>query len=241
VPIECHERGHWPRHHAGYRFVTRYNKACCDFDVDYTDWSVEYSGMAMTTAREKLIGAAQALMLSKGYPATTVDEICAEAGVSKGSFYHFFETKEDLGLAVLEAFHVRNAGLIAAGPQARVADPTERALALLDHLIKSAGEMWGGGCLLGSFALDLADTNPAIREAVSDRFRQIASGLSEGMAPLAHGGAQRTPGAEALAEQFIVVVEGALVLARAHKDWSYVSRALDRFRDDVRRSMAVSK
>ena len=46
------------------------------------------------TARDRLIAAAEAEMLAKGYPATTVDEICARAGVSKGSFYHFFSTKE---------------------------------------------------------------------------------------------------------------------------------------------------
>ncbi len=197
--------------------------------------------MAMGTAREKLIEAAQALMLSRGYPATTVDEICEMAGVSKGSFYHFFRTKEDMGLAVLEAFQARNDRLIADGPQAGVADPVERALALVDHLIAAAGEMWGSGCLLGNFALDLAETNPTIRQDVSDRFRRVAAGLSEGMAPLAaEAGVPDGPSAEELAEQFIIVVEGALVLAKAHKDWSYVTRALDRFRRDVRRGLSVS-
>ncbi len=195
----------------------------------------------MRTAREKIVEAAQVLMLSKGYPATTVDEICESAGVSKGSFYHFFKTKEDLGLAVLEAFQARNDRLIADGPQAEVSDPTERALALVDHLIVAAGEMWGSGCLLGNFALDLANTNPRIRQDVSDRFQRVAAGLAAGMAPLgAEAGVPNAPSAPELAEQFIVVVEGALVLAKAHKDWSYVTRALDRFRGDVRRTVSVS-
>ena len=197
--------------------------------------------MAMSTTRDKLIEAAQALMLSRGYPATTVDQICESAGVSKGSFYHFFHTKEDMGLAVLEAFQAKNARLIADGPQAGLADPVERALALVDHLIAAAGEMWGSGCLLGNFALDLAETNPTIRQDVSDRFRRVAAGLSEGMAPLAaEAGVPDGPSAQELAEQFIIVVEGALVLAKAHKDWSYVTRALDRFRRDVRRGLSVS-
>ena len=50
--------------------------------------------MTNLTSKEKLVAAAHALMLSKGYAATTVDEICERAGASKGSFYHFFETKE---------------------------------------------------------------------------------------------------------------------------------------------------
>ena len=196
--------------------------------------------MTQHTAKDKLLEAAQTLMLSKGYPATTVDEICELAHVSKGSFYHAFATKEELGLAVLEAFRARNARLIAQGPQAHVADPVDRAFRLLDHLLDAAGEMWGSGCLLGNFALDLADTHPAIREAVSDAFRGIADGLAEGMAPLAaEGGHAGAPSAAELAEHFIVVVEGALILAKAHGDWSYVTRALERFQRDTHANVAV--
>ncbi len=196
--------------------------------------------MTKRTTKEKLLEAAQTLMLSKGYPATTVDEICELSSVSKGSFYHLFDSKEELGLAVLEAFQVRNQRLINAGPQAHVADPVDRALQLLEHLMAAAGEMWGDGCLLGSFALDLADTHPVIRKAVSEKFRQVAEALAEGMGPLGREGGHpdALSGAE-LAEQFIVVVEGALVLAKAHKDWSYVTRALERFQKEVHTKAAV--
>lgn len=93
-------------------------------------------------SRSKLLDAAQAEMLAKGYAATAVDEICARAGVSKGSFHHFFPAKEELGV---------------------------------DHLIDSAGKLWGGGCLMGTFALELAGTNPAIGNAVSAGFRAVAA------------------------------------------------------------------
>jgi TetR/AcrR family transcriptional repressor of nem operon len=196
--------------------------------------------MAKHTTKEKLLEAAQTLMLSKGYPATTVDEVCDLASVSKGSFYHLFNSKEELGLAVLEAFQARSERLINEGPQAHVADPVDRALQLLEHLTAVASEAWGDGCLLGSFALDLADTHAVIREAVSEKFRQIAEALAEGMAPLGReGGHPDAPSGAELAEQFIVVVEGALILAKAHKDWSYVTRALERFQKDVHAGAAA--
>ena len=110
------------------------------------------------STREKLLGAAEAEMLARGYSATTVDEICERAGVSKGSFYHLFSTKEDLGLALLDAFFDRNRGIVGQAPAAS-GDARAGALALADHIIASAGEMWGGGCLLGTFALELAETN----------------------------------------------------------------------------------
>ena len=192
--------------------------------------------MIKRTTKEKLLEAAQTLMLSKGYPATTVDEICELAGVSKGSFYHFFDTKETLGLAVLEAFQARNSRLINDGPQALVDDPVDRALELLDHLMATAEDMWGSGCLLGNFALDLADTHPTIREAVSDIFQGVADTLAEGMAPL---GTEGGHSAGEIAEEFIVVVEGSLILAKAHQDWSYVTRALERFRNRVQANATV--
>lgn len=196
--------------------------------------------MSKTTAKQKLLEAGQELMLSKGYPATTVDEICHAAGVSKGSFYHFFDTKEDLALAVLDQFAARNDRIATKGLGHNANDPGEAALRFVDHLIGTAGAMWGGGCLLGSFALDLAETHPTIRAAVSEKFQEVARGLAAGMAPLAQGnwpGDGPTP--EDLAEQFIVVVEGALILAKAHADWSYVERALKRFREDARRAIST--
>lgn len=116
--------------------------------------------------RGRLLDAAEPEMLAKGYSATTVDEICERAGVSKGSFYHLFATKEDLGLALLDAHFERNLG-IATEPLATPGDARARAVALADHLVSSAGVLWGGGCLLGAFALELAKTNPAMAAAVS--------------------------------------------------------------------------
>jgi TetR/AcrR family transcriptional repressor of nem operon len=182
------------------------------------------------TAKEKLIAAAEAEMLAKGFPATTVDEICARAGVSKGSFYHFFSTKEELGLAALEAFFARNLRVVQQAPGG--GSPKAQAAALVDHLLASAGRMWGGGCLLGSLALDLAETHPQVAEEVSAKFRAMAGLLAAGFAPLAEDLGELWSG-EALAEQFIVAVEGGLILARAHGDWGYVERALARFRHQV--------
>jgi TetR/AcrR family transcriptional repressor of nem operon len=182
---------------------------------------------AKKTSRDKLIAAALAEMLSRGYSATTVDEICARAAVSKGNFYHFFSTKEELGLAVLDAYYDRALKILGKAP-AVAGDPRRQAASLVNHVIDSAGALWGGGCLLGNFALELADTNPTMQKAVSERFRKFTAALAAGIAPLV--GTGKGPTAAEIAEQFIVTVEGALILARAHDDWSYVDRALARFR-----------
>jgi len=62
----------------------------------------------VSDTKEKLTQAALGLIWESGYGATSVDDICAKAGVKKGSFYHFFKSKADLEVAALEAHWQRN-------------------------------------------------------------------------------------------------------------------------------------
>ena len=82
--------------------------------------------MAKATAKEKLVKGALQLMLSKGYAGTTVDEICEAAGVSKGSFYYSFKTKEDIGVAALESFHLEAYTRIGTGKFTEITNPVKR-------------------------------------------------------------------------------------------------------------------
>jgi TetR/AcrR family transcriptional repressor of nem operon len=61
-----------------------------------TSWYVRHMPAPATSARDKIVAAAIDLFRRNGYVATTVDEICAAAGVTKGAFFHHFESKEDL-------------------------------------------------------------------------------------------------------------------------------------------------
>lgn len=182
-------------------------------------------------ADEKLVDAAERLMLAKGYTATSVEEICAEAGLSKGSFYHHFQTKEAVGLAALEAYNRRARERLMNGPFRDAEDPRRRALRFVDHAESVARELWGDGCLLGNFALELAETKPDIREKVAELWTRSAGSIAEVFEPLpvSAAGAGPSDGRE-LAEHFLVVLEGAIVMARAHDDWDRVPRGLDGFR-----------
>ncbi len=185
------------------------------------------------TARDKLLDGARKLMLAKGYPATTVDDICAEAGVSKGSFYHFFGSKEELGIAVLESF-ARQAARVLRGPYLEVSDPIERARGYLRHVDAVAEGLWRDGCLLGNFAVDLAETHPEIRDRVAgqfERLRSLAADLFRAVAQRARERRPQTaPSAEDLADHHIALIEGSILLARASGDWSHVARGLESFR-----------
>src|SRR5215469_5546000 len=111
--------------------------------------------MAATQSKDRILTAAKELFLSRGYGATTVDAICEKAQLTKGSVYYFFDSKEDLGLAVLDRSIQRGTQMLASGPYVRIVDPVEKAFAFLKHLEKCSPELWNGGCLLGSLRWSL--------------------------------------------------------------------------------------
>jgi TetR/AcrR family transcriptional repressor of nem operon len=185
--------------------------------------------MSKSDTKEKLVDAARRLMLSKGYAATTVDEICEEAVLSKGSFYHFFSTKEEIGLAALEAFHQRGQKRLSEGPFTAVADPVERVFSFVDHAESVSKDLWSEGCLLGTFAVDLAETHPAVRKRVSELFDKSIANLAKVFEPIASKN-KNGPSAQELAEHFISLLEGAIVLGKAYDDIKRIPESIREFK-----------
>ena len=186
---------------------------------------------AKTDTRTRLLDAAYSLMLRQGYPATAVDEICDVAEVSKGSFYHFFKSKQDLAIGVLEHHMDGAMEMIEQGLDLQGVSGPQRAVRYVKHVEDGAEELWSDGCLIGSFALELAETNPEIRSKVSQIFRDLEGHMEQVFVPLcqAHPGPDTPPPRE-LAEQFLAVIEGGVVLSRAHQDRRYVPQAIRCFR-----------
>jgi TetR/AcrR family transcriptional regulator, transcriptional repressor for nem operon len=184
----------------------------------------------MMTTRDKLLAAALKLILAKGYPGTAVDEMCEKAGVSKGSFYHFFKSKEDLGLAVLEHYLVVLQEALKRDHSAIPDDPID---SLLDHLLyseKMAQKAWDGGCLLGTLAMDLGAVNPTIQRKVAGLFDQVLTRY-EALFQNAFDAAGITHlSGEEVAREYITIIEGALILAKAYNDPSRLNQGLADFR-----------
>lgn len=186
-----------------------------------------------TSHRSALIDAMRRLALSKGFPGTTVDEICEMAGVTKGSFYHHFASKEDLGTAALEAYFADVVAAFGSGAWAQLDDPVLRLRAFMANAIEvCTGPVMAYGCLIGSYALDLAESSPQLRQRLSAMFsalRDVVAGLI-GEAAQQQG---REVDADALGDQFLAVLEGSIVLAKAHADPSVPRRGLALFGEHV--------
>lgn len=177
-------------------------------------------------SREKLVRTAERLMLRDGYSATRVDDVIRKAGLSKGSFYHFFDSKEALGLAALEHYYADRVGRLAAGTYATETDPLRRAQGFLRHASHVAADLWTTGCLLASLAADAAGSNRAISNALKKRTSELRALLVDLLGPFA---TPETTAAD-LADQFLVCIEGSIVLARIYDDPTYLRRGLEQFR-----------
>ncbi|NEA52967.1 TetR/AcrR family transcriptional regulator [Streptomyces sp. SID13666] len=125
-------------------------------------------------AREKILGAAQSLIELRGYSALGVAEICKTAGVPKGSFYYFFESKEALALAVLDE-HWASQQATWTRILNSAAEPLQRLRRLFEET--EAGQLAGqqscgtvSGCLFGNLTLEMSNQTEAIRARLQEIF-----------------------------------------------------------------------
>src|SRR6202000_2234177 len=94
-----------------------------------------------SSTRRRLLDAGIDLMRIHGFHGTTVDDICQAAGVTKGGFFHYFDSKDDVANAALELFTEEREKLLEEAAFRQIADPLERVFARLDfekELIENA-------------------------------------------------------------------------------------------------------
>jgi TetR/AcrR family transcriptional repressor of nem operon len=191
-------------------------------------------GRAKRTSKDKLVWAARNLMLAQGYPVTSVDDIIEAAGVSKGSFYHHFNSKEELALTAMHEFLADGAALMMNGPFRDIADPRKRAIAFLKHVESVTMRLWNHGCLLVMFSVELAGTSPRVREETSAVLLSLIDRVGATLRPLTKEGGGSVPmTASAMANMYMAVIDGSLVYARATGDSSCIAMNLKTFRQQI--------
>jgi TetR/AcrR family transcriptional regulator, transcriptional repressor for nem operon len=157
-------------------------------------------------AREKLLSAALKMIRERGYGATSVDALCAAAGVTKGAFFHHFKSKEALGVAAAAHWSDTTGQLFAQAPYHNHADPLQRVLAYIDF---RAGLLDGPlaeiTCLAGTMVQESYQSSDTIREACNASIADHAATLEADIAAALHTQA---------------VLQGAFILAKASGDTS---------------------
>ena len=185
---------------------------------------------AKPETREALVNAATGLFLRQGYTATSIDDVCAQSGVSKGALFHYFADKEALGRAALERWMAMGEQAFGNGAYLTIEDPVERALGLIDCAIEMS-RMGPPGCLIGIFTQELAPTNETVRQCCASSFARWVDhfeALIQAAKDARHPGSDLDP--RGLAQHGLTVLQGSILLARAHGDVAIIEQQLRHFR-----------
>ena len=172
------------------------------------------------STRIRLLDAAVALIRAKGLTATTVDDLCATAGVSKGAFFHHFDTKERLAVAAAEHWSETTGAMFTSAGYHEHADPLHRVLGYIDlraDLIRGAPAEFS--CLAGTMTQEAFESSPAVRDACAASIFGHAQTLEADLAATisAHPPAVKV-NAASLACHTQAVLQGAFILAKAADD-----------------------
>lgn len=172
---------------------------------------------AKQSAKAKILDAALSLIRAQGYAATSVDDLCARAGVTKGAFFHHFASKDDLAVAAADYWSEWTGEAFASAPYHAHADPLDRVLgyidfraAMLDRAIPDFT------CLAGTMVQEAYESSPAIRDAcrrsISGHAAKVEADIREA---IESRGLDPDWTAESLALHTQAVLQGAFILAKA--------------------------
>jgi TetR/AcrR family transcriptional repressor of nem operon len=188
------------------------------------------------STRDRLLDAAQRLAIEHGFGSTTIDAVLAEAGASKGSFFHYFPSKAELGRALVERYAAADAALLEemmAAAEASSDDPAHQLVAFIAGFERATEDMVAvaSGCLFVSFIYEAGVAGPATDKLVTETIllwrERILRKLEAAVASR-----PSTPPVDltSLADQATVIFEGGYLVGRAVGDLGVLRRQLAHLR-----------
>lgn len=173
---------------------------------------------APENARDRLLEAGVKLIRKQGYAATSVGELCSEAGVTKGAFFHHFASKEALGAELARYWSRSTSGFFTDAPFRQIEDPFERILGYLDlRIALIGGPVESFSCVAGTMIQESFRASEPIRSACRESIIGNADLFREDFAEaIAAYGVDAD--AKSLSLHMQVVIQGAFILAKTQDD-----------------------
>jgi TetR/AcrR family transcriptional regulator, transcriptional repressor for nem operon len=186
--------------------------------------------------RARIVTEAEKLILAKGYSGTTVDDVLAATGLTKGAFFHHFKSKADLARAVVERYAERDFELFerwSVEADAASDDPYERVvrfLAAFERFLDGLGAPFPG-CVFASYTYEARQFGDDVHAYIRTRLERWMQLYEAKLAALI---AARKPrekvSARGLAELIATIIEGGFVMANAMGDASWLQRQSKEYR-----------
>jgi TetR/AcrR family transcriptional repressor of nem operon len=187
---------------------------------------------AKPDARTRLLDAALSVIRARGYSATSVDELCAAAGFTKGAFFHHFKSKDELGVAAADHWSATTGAVFSDAPYHAHAAPLDRVLGYLEF---RKALLQGGvpefTCLVGTMVQETYATSPAIRQACERSITGHAATLEGDIeAAIRERNVAADWTAKSLALHTQAVLQGAFILAKATGGAEIAADSIDHLR-----------
>ena len=180
--------------------------------------------------RERILDAAQALILDHGFAATTVDAVVARAGTTKGAFFHHFASKSALGRTVMERFAAKDRAHfdeMCVRAERLASDPLQRLLTLLalyEEVFETQGDPISG-CLFASYIYEKTLLEPETLDVLQGVVLAWRAALRERIDAVVEKYPPRMPvDLDTLADMFYSVTEGAYVMTKTMNDRTLLAR-----------------
>ncbi|MBQ0995204.1 TetR/AcrR family transcriptional regulator [Streptomyces sp. RK62] len=185
-------------------------------------------------AKQKILAAARSLIEGRGYSALGVAEICKAAGVPKGSFYYFFESKESLALAVVDEHWAAQRRAWARVLESD-AEPLERLRLLFEETEAGQRAVQEGcgtvsGCLFGNLTLELSNQTEAVRARLQEIFDAQVEMVETVVREAGRRGDISVADTHVAARGVVAQLEGQVMFAKLYNDTARLSPLWDNCR-----------
>ena len=185
--------------------------------------------------KDKIVYAALLLFARKGYASTSVADILELAGINAGSLYYLFPGKQDVLLAVLDAYLHGIQPMLVQPAWQDITDPFDRVFALLEHYRQHlVATDCTYACPIGSLALELHKPDPAVRKLLAANFARWVDAI-EACFDEAAGRLPPEVDRRALAVFALTTMEGGVMISRTDRTLGAFNDAVGMFRDYVDR------
>lgn len=186
--------------------------------------------------RERILAAAEALILREGYAGMSIDRLLKETGLAKGGFFHHFKGKAELARSVLERYAANDLALFTEWSKKadRLSDdPLERILIFLrlfEEFLDDLGEPFPG-CIFASYTYESRQFGPDVAEYIRMSFENWAELFEVKLeAVVAARPSVNGVTANGLAEMVMTIIEGGFIMANAYGDKTWVQRQIAEYR-----------
>ena len=133
-------------------------------------------------------------------------------------------------MQALEEYERRGTEIIQSGSYRNIEDPVLRAIAFVQYIEDKSTELWEHGCLLGSVALEVAESHPKLLQKIDDLFEEFERGVATIFTPALRARKVRKVTGKDLSRHFLAVIEGAIVTAKTHGNQEFLSQGIGHFK-----------